>query len=184
MFGNVFILMECYLKLGTDVDYSDFTCYVCCFQTGWHCFQTWLVFRSKNRSLNACIEFKNWKDSFENQCSHDICLQTQNSTMMNEWFWAFSSKLCVPEGISFAGSPQTWLICILIILSHFSYFKLIYNWFRESWFLRKMARWWSKISNFINLTVKWNICNVPSYHYLTEVDFTEVIEPDGYLLLI
>ena len=41
-----------------------------------------------------------------------------------------------------------------------------------------------KISNFINLTVKWNICNVPSYHYLTEVDFTEVIEPYGYLLLI
>ena len=26
--------------------------------------------------------------------------------------------------------------------------------------------------------------NVPSYHYLTEVDFTEVIEPYGYLLLI
>ena len=40
MFGNVFILMECYLKLGPDVDHSDFTCYVCCFQTGWHCFQT------------------------------------------------------------------------------------------------------------------------------------------------
>ena len=49
---------------------------------------------------------------------------------LNEWFRAFSSKLCVPEGISFAGSLQTWLICILIILSHFSYFKLIYNWFR------------------------------------------------------
>ena len=47
-----------------------------------------------------------------------------------------------------------------------------------------MASWWSKISNFINLTVKRNICNVPSSHYLTEVDFTEVIEPDGYLLLI
>ena len=40
MFGNVFILIECYLKLGPDVDHSDFTCYVCCFQTGWHCFQT------------------------------------------------------------------------------------------------------------------------------------------------
>ena len=39
---------------------------------GWHCFQTWLVFRSKNRSLNACIEYKNWKDSFANQCSLDI----------------------------------------------------------------------------------------------------------------
>ena len=38
MFGNVFILMECYLKLGPDVDHSD--CYVCCFQTGWQCFQT------------------------------------------------------------------------------------------------------------------------------------------------
>ena len=24
MFSNVFILMECYLKLGPDVDYSDF----------------------------------------------------------------------------------------------------------------------------------------------------------------
>ena len=72
MFSNVFILMECYLKLGPDVDHSDFTCYVCCFQTGWHCFQTWLVFRSKNRSLNACIEYKNWKDSFANQCSLDI----------------------------------------------------------------------------------------------------------------
>ena len=43
MFGNVFILMECYLKLSPDVDHSDFTCYVCCFQTVWHCFQTWLV---------------------------------------------------------------------------------------------------------------------------------------------
>ena len=31
MFGNVFILMECHLKLGPDVDHSDFTCYVCCF---------------------------------------------------------------------------------------------------------------------------------------------------------
>ena len=72
MFGNVFILMECYLRLGPDVDHSDFTCYVCCFQTGWHCFQTLLVFRSKNRSLNACIEYKNWKDSFANQCSLDI----------------------------------------------------------------------------------------------------------------
>ena len=40
MFGNVFILIECYLKLGPDVDHSDFTCYVCCFQIGWHCFQT------------------------------------------------------------------------------------------------------------------------------------------------
>ena len=40
MFGNVFILMECYLKLAPDVDHSDFTCYVCCFQIGWHCFQT------------------------------------------------------------------------------------------------------------------------------------------------
>ena len=40
MFGNVFNLMECYLKLSPDVDHSDFTCYVCCFQTGWHCFQT------------------------------------------------------------------------------------------------------------------------------------------------
>ena len=47
-------------------------CYVCCFQTGWHCFQTWLVFRSKNRSLNAWIQFKNWKYSFANQCSHDV----------------------------------------------------------------------------------------------------------------
>ena len=45
-----------------------FTCYVCCFQTGWHYSQTWLVFRS----LNACIEFKIWKDSFANQCSHDV----------------------------------------------------------------------------------------------------------------
>ena len=26
MFGDVFILMECYLKLGPDVDHSDFTC--------------------------------------------------------------------------------------------------------------------------------------------------------------
>ena len=26
IFGNVFILMECYLKLGPDVDHSDFTC--------------------------------------------------------------------------------------------------------------------------------------------------------------
>ena len=34
MFGNVFILMECYLKLSPDVDHSDFTCNVCCFQTG------------------------------------------------------------------------------------------------------------------------------------------------------
>ena len=40
MFSNVFILMECYLKLGPDVDYNDFSHYVCCFQTGWHCFQT------------------------------------------------------------------------------------------------------------------------------------------------
>ena len=40
MFGNVFNLMECYLKLSPDVDHSDFTCYVCCFQTGWHYFQT------------------------------------------------------------------------------------------------------------------------------------------------
>ena len=31
MFGNVFILMECYLKLSPDVDHSDFTCNVCCF---------------------------------------------------------------------------------------------------------------------------------------------------------
>ena len=40
MFGNVFNLMQCYLKLSPDVDHSDFTCYVYCFQTGWHCFQT------------------------------------------------------------------------------------------------------------------------------------------------
>ena len=40
MFGNVFNPMECYLKLSPDADHSDFTCYVCCFQTGWHCFQT------------------------------------------------------------------------------------------------------------------------------------------------
>ena len=32
MFRNVFILMECYLKLSPDVDHSDFTCNVCCFQ--------------------------------------------------------------------------------------------------------------------------------------------------------
>ena len=52
-----------------------FTCYVCCFQT-------WLVFRSKNRSLNACIEFKNWKDSFANQCSrHDIYVYKHRTSL-------------------------------------------------------------------------------------------------------
>ena len=103
------------------------------------------------------------------QCwTESLCGGEWSSTIMNEWFWAFSSKLCVPEGISFAGSLQTWLICILIILSHFSYFQLIYNWFRGSWLLAnycklgKMASWWSKISNFINLTLKWNFRNVPS----------------------
>ena len=37
---------------------------------------------------------------------------------------------------------------------------------------------------FHKFNSEMNICNVPSSHYLTEVDFTEVIEPDGYLLLI
>ena len=44
MFSNVFILMECYLKLVVYICQMliivIFTCYVCCFQTGWHCLQT------------------------------------------------------------------------------------------------------------------------------------------------
>ena len=44
IFSNVFILMECYLK--TACPWAQiliiviFTCYVCCFQTGRHWFQT------------------------------------------------------------------------------------------------------------------------------------------------
>ena len=37
---------------------------------------------------------------------------------------------------------------------------------------------------FYNFNSEIKICNVPSSQYLTEVDFAEVIEPDGYFFFI
>ena len=59
MFSNVFILMECYLKLGPDVDHSDFYL-LCLMLSNWLPLLPNLIgIQKQKRSLNACIEFKN-----------------------------------------------------------------------------------------------------------------------------
>ena len=54
MFSNVFILIECYLQLGPDVDYSDF--YLLCLLLP---NLIGIQKRKQKPTVNACIEFKN-----------------------------------------------------------------------------------------------------------------------------
>ena len=122
---------------------------------------------------------------------NDIWNWAQMLIILNEWLWT-SVQSCFPgEGggggrESICKSLQTWFICILIILIT----QLVQRKFIISQLLqiKKMTNWWYKISNFINVTVKWSICNVLlSYYLIEKADWTScmssnyfVIEPDGY----
>ena len=54
MFGNVFILMECYLRLGPDVDYSDFYL-LCLLLPNWLALLPNLIGIQKQKQKPKCL---------------------------------------------------------------------------------------------------------------------------------